>query len=401
MNSHPAINQSYVIALLRKEVDRFSHNVVLARELERAFAVRNIELRAIDYINNSKMVHAALADQSCKFFIAFNGFGSEIKVHAGPGVLRSTYEVYGKPLYDVMHDCPAHETMSHQFDSTFGRRILLSTDHSYAAIAKDMGVANVRYVTSFTFPTTVGDAIRPVSDRKISVLLPIGITDPRVSKGRHGVDTLKGRVFQSIFECVTTRCITDCESDPILAARQGFRAADIEFSFNNVDCRFLISTILDYVKFERRRRLLEAIAHLPVTVIADRQPGSEYPTKNLIYGESRSFAELIALMGDAQCVICPGPHFNGFHERVFAAMSAGSAVVSTPNLVLETHFMHNRDIVFARNEGQLAATVERIFDGAPWLQQIATCGRELSAVLFSPQRFVDMVLSIDDMRRAT
>jgi hypothetical protein len=103
-------------------------------------------------------------------------------------------------------------------------------------------------------------------------------------------------------------------------------------------------------------------------------------------------------MGDARCVVCPNPHFTGFHERVLAAMSAGAAVVSTPNLVFEAQFAHNRDVIFVRNESQLVQILERALADSAWLQPIATSGHRLSAKLFSPQRFVDMILSIDDMR---
>ena len=401
MSTEAAAN--YGVILTRQEIDRFSHNALFAHELATAFAAAGQPTRPIDYRAQPAETFAAMRDPACRFFVCFNGFGAELLCATGtPGHLLSAFEAFGRPVFDLMHDCPAHETMAHQVSATFAQRHLLATDYGYAAMARELGFQNVRFVPSIVFPAAFGAEPKPLPDRTIDVLLPIGLAPPETASRRHiergGV---KSRVYRDIFDAVTEAAVADLQLDPIVELAAAAHHVGIRLDFRRVDDRFLLSTVHDFVKFERRRRLLHAVAGLPVTVIGDRSLTDLPAGSRLRFGRSRcSATELLVAMGDARCVICPNPHMTGFHERPLSAFTAGAAVISSPNAVLETNFVHRRDILFYRTEAEAAALIAAVLDQPERLPDIAASGRTKALSDYSPRRLADTVLSILDLREA-
>jgi spore maturation protein CgeB len=148
------------------------------------------------------------------------------------------------------------------------------------------------------------------------------------------------------------------------------------------------------VKFERRRRILRAISHLPITVIGDQTPDIGISQGKLRFQTSRTFDHLLHLMADSRAVICPTPHMTGFHERVLGAMSAGSAVLSSPNHLLQSQFVDGKELLFFKDEASLVRVAEKVFSDPGTIERIADEGHKRSAALFSPERFVELTLSI-------
>jgi hypothetical protein len=387
------VHANYAAILVRNDIDVWKHADVFAKELKDAFQKKNLETKIINYMESSKQAHNALQDKQCLFAVCFNGFGSEIKIPASAHRLLSAYEIYNKDLIDLMHDCPGHETMSHQLNSTFPRRYLFSTDYGYAAVANSLDMPNVRFMPSITFPQHVTNEIKH-SDRSIEILLPIGISPPEFSSSRHRGFNLKSRVYASIFEVTAWRCNHDFSLDPLITLTRDCADAGIPFDIKNEDSRFLYSTVADFVKFERRRRILKAISHLPITIIGDRPPDASISRGKLRFQTSRSFDHLLHLMADSRAVICPTPHMTGFHERVLGAMSAGSAVLSSPNHLLQSQFVDGKELLFFKDEASLVRVAEKVFSDPGTIERIADEGHKRSAALFSPERFVELTLSI-------
>jgi hypothetical protein len=165
-------------------------------------------------------------------------------------------------------------------------------------------------------------------------------------------------------------------------------------NWTKADDRFLLTTIMDHVKLVRRQRLLQAIAHLPITVIIDGSPDLPLENSRIEFVETRSASAILSLMADSRCVLCPTPHFNGFHERVLGAFTAGAAVISSPNRVFQADFMHRRDLVFFRHENEAADIIAALLGNQDQLQSIAENGRVRALRLFPPARLVDTILSL-------
>lgn len=386
----------YGVILVSAGIDRYFHNQVFADELNAAFEARGIKTKQVDYVTESRALAACYVDRNCKFFVCFNGFGSELSLAAGQH-LTSAFQYYGKPLIDLMHDCPIHEAMVHQTASVGGERNLLMTDYSYAFVARMLGIRNTRFVSSITFPTTLGlSAPKRFSERSIDVLLPIGLSKADNVRARHAyASTHKERVYREIFESVVSRAAVDLRMDPLVEAMVALQEIRSVADLGSPDVIDLISSILDFVKFQRRRDLVAAIQHLPLSVITDQDLDAEFPGTCLRSRPSGSFRELLHSMADAKSVVCPLPHHTGFHERAMGAFCAGAFVVAAPNEVLETHFSNGREMSIYRSAGELANTLERMLDdGGESMEEAAMAGRRKAMDRFDPAHLVSTMLTV-------
>jgi hypothetical protein len=329
--------------------------------------------------------------------ICFNGFGTELNISTGalPNSTSSVFTAFNKPLLDFMHDCPAHDTMKHQVDAKFPQRILLMTDHGYANIARTMGFPNVSFVPSITFPATVGPDVTPIEDRSIPILLPVGLSPPQAVAERFLVSKeYRNRIYSTLFDAVTATALADWRIDPLAELLKACRDSDCGLDFRAADARFLLTAVVDYVKFARRRRLLRAIAHLPVTVISDRGLDEDLPGSNIRLLPPRSATGLLQAMADSQCVICPTPHMTGFHERALGAFTAGAIMLSMPNEVVETNFIAGQEFLFARSETEAATALETVLHAPKHSQSIAIAGRARAMSMFHPERLAAIFLSL-------
>jgi hypothetical protein len=75
-------------------------------------------------------------------------------------------------------------------------------------------------------------------------------------------------------------------------------------------------------------------------------------------------------------------------------MSAGSAVLSSPNHLLQSQFVDGKELLFFKDEASLVRVAEKVFSDPGTIERIAYEGHKRSAALFNPGRFVELALSI-------
>lgn len=381
---------TYGTILVRADIDRFAHNALFADELAAAFARRGWRTQTADYVRDSKKVFDALKDQACRFFLTFNGFGTEIRFPTlHPGRLEPAFQVFGKPVFDLMHDCPAHEGMAHQADVTFPLRRVFSTDYQYAGIATDMGVRDVTFAPSITFPHALSE-LAPDGGRDIDVLLAIGTSLPDYTRQRIDTGTIKGRLYRAVFDEVTAAAAADWQLDPIVELKRALRDLGILLDHAVPEHRFLLTLVLDYVKFARRRDLLAALSGLPITLVPDR--AGSYSDRFRLE-EARSATALLGLMARSRIVVCPTTHNTGHHERPLSAFTASAAVVSAPSRLLSANFSNGDDIVFANGPQAMRETIERLMSDGEGTGEIAAKGHERAMALHHPDRLVSAILN--------
>ncbi|SOZ35386.1 glycosyltransferase [Cupriavidus neocaledonicus] len=391
----PAAFKNYVATLTNPGADKHQHNLVFTNELAACFATQGIGTTSIDYLAHPRQVTEAAQDPHCIFFVCYNGFGSELLLNAGPGDLRSLFACYKKPLFDLMHDCPAHESMSHQIGSTGDYRTLLITDYSYANIARMLGSRRVYFSPSIAFPQASPDRIEPLQSREIDILLPMGLASPTLVLDRYEKPrNHRQRLLKEIFHAVTEKALDRLDCDPLLEIFRALSEMRVAIAMDDPDILFLITTTLDFVKFSRRHSLIHAVQHLPITVISDRQIAPPAGASRLQFIEERTFPRLIETMAHSKSVICPLPHYSGFHERALAAFTSGAAVIAAPNEILETNFLINEEMLLYRSLEQLTDLLERVFAGNQDLQQVAENGRRKVLESYHPSRLTKLMLSL-------
>lgn len=384
---------AHVVILTCSAIDEFGHNAVFAEEIAAGLAACGVATKFCDYRHQVRTLTEALRDPACIFLMSFNGFGAELAVAGWPaGDLVPAYEVARKPLFDLMHDSPAHDIMAHQVLVRSPWRHLLVTDHGYAQEAAELGFPSVRHVRSITFPRTLPRPMVSSGERRIPVLLPIRLPRPEAVAERFDAGSLAMRaVWQALFDLVTERCVEDLSLDARVETRLACRDAGIIFDIHDISCRFLLTAITDQVKFARRQRLVHALRHLPVTLVTDRDVAAD--TGAMTMTPARSFADLLRLMAESRIVICPLPHMTGWHERGLGAFTAGAAVVSAPNERLESVFRHGQDLLFYSSADDAAAVVEALLADPARLASLAETGHARAMDACSPRRLAETMLS--------
>ena len=386
---------SYAVFLVCNEIDAYGHNAVFAEEIGAALGELGQASRTIDYRREPRRILSALYDPDCAFMVCFNGFGCELSMsNVAPGRLDSVFAHFQKPLVDLMHDCPSHDAAAHQVRIRDPIRRVLLTDYGYVQEAEELGFPNVRFVPSITFPNTLPAPEAPRVKRPIRTLLPVQLPPADAVGQRFELSgSYRDRVFREIYEAVSEACIADLRADPRVEARRACREANIAFDPNDADHRFLMTGILDRVKYKRRRDLVWALAGAPVTLITAAHSEADLPP-GLSTAPARSFRELLATMADADCVICPLPHMTGHHERALGAFTAGAAVVAAPNAILETEFCVGQDLLIYRSAAELAAMLPDFLADQDRVRAVAEAGRTKALERFSPLRLAQTMLSV-------
>ncbi len=394
--AHQIATRTYAVVLTSDSAPSGTWNSLLADELAAAFEAIGLAVRTLDYRKNVQQVSAALADPDCCFFVCFSGFGSELLLTSGTaGHLIAAFEHFRKPLFDLMDESPAHEAMSHQIESTGRMRHLLLTDPCNAYAARLLGVESVRTVRGIVFPKTVGASTKPWSQRSVGILLPIDTGDAEQVRRRHETaDTYKGRAFREIFESVAEYALSDLRVDPMVQTLIACQDIGIPVDFRNPDLRFLLSSVIDYVGAARNRCLIEAIEHLPVTVVGNAALQADQMPTTLRFIDAPTPRELLAAVTDAKVVVCPFASYSGARQRAMAAFTAGAAVMAGPDEILEAAFVHGKHMLTYRSFDELARLLEQALHRDQEVQGLAIDGQARALDQFSPHNLANTMLSI-------
>lgn len=383
------------VAFVCAEADPSQRNSLIAEELVPAFARLGVSLRILDYRRHPRDAMTALKDPANLFCICFDGFGAELLVATRkPGGFRSAFEYFGKPLFDIMHDCPAHEIMGHQVDARFRHRFLLIPNYDYVAMAQAMGQRNARFVPSITYPAAVCSPLKPLAERSIDVLVPVTAGTPERSRERHTDVSYRARVYRDIFDAVVIAATANLRLDPLQELCSACREAGLLFDPSDPDSRFLLTTVVDCVETGRQRTLLHAIAHLPVTLASsasfDDLPSGSCITRILPAHRS----DLLEQMRNAKCVVTLTSPITGYDDVAMAAFTAGCLVLSSPNHLLQGTFGHQRGSLMFQTQQHLVDQLGQIVSDFPRLAAIAACGHRQAMAQFSPTRLAETILSI-------
>jgi hypothetical protein len=394
------LTENYALILSCNEIDRHLHNQTFIREISEAFGALGVRLRPVNYRSETRELLAAMEDEHCRFVICFNGFGSELEgATRTPGISTSVYSLYGKPLFDFFHDDPAHETMGHQIGSRSPFRNILITDYGYLADGGELGLQNMRFVPSITFPAHLNKPTLPLKQRSIGTLMAVGLTSTDWIARRHvGSSSYRATVYRALYEHVIEQCVDDLRKDPRVEVRRACEGAGVAFDLRDPDSRFLLSSTVDMIKVRRRVRLLEALVGEDVTVVNGDpgQPGELVEHFRSV--QAQSFPALLNTMAESQIVLCPLPHMTGFHERAMGAFTAGALVLAAPNDVLDTNFSYGKEFIQYEDPRELSGIIQSLRKNPDRMQEIASAGQRKAMAQFPPSRFAETVMSLMRIR---
>lgn len=390
----PRFDSGYIVALVAADADTQGVGALLARELAPAFATHGLDMRIVDYRKRPREVMNALNDAACRFALCFDGMGSELLVASRtPGAFRSAFEYTEKPLFDLMHACPAHESMGHQIDSCFRLRTLLLTDPAQIGIAVGLGIRNAKFAPTIAYPATLAHPPLPFKERGISVLLPVSAGSAQAVRARHTDITYRARVYHCIFDAVVELCATNLRLDPMLELFSACSEAGIPLQLDTADGRFLLSSVIDCVTAERQQNLLRALAHLPVHVVSPEPPQAPEPMMRMQWTQATSRESLLHMMAQSCAVIIPPGPWGGHDPLAIGAMAAGAFAVAAPNHVLEAEFCRGREIIMASTIEQFVQETAYFIENSTEFEAAAMETASFVNARFSPTRLADLILS--------
>ena len=150
---------------------------------------------------------------------------------------------------------------------------------------------------------------------------------------------------------------------------------------------------MDFVKRERRRDLLQAVKHLPVTIVTNEDLAHDFPRSAFAVLPSRSGRELLQSMADAKSVVCSLAPQTGLHAGALSAFSTGAYVVSAPDEMLETNFAQEREMLIYRDAQELANALGQILSGDSNIETFAANGHRKAMERFNPAYLVSSILT--------
>lgn len=127
---------------------------------------------------------------------------------------------------------------------------------------------------------------------------------------------------------------------------------DPELDPQNIDFLVLLDQLEDFINGKDRLELVKAIKDVPVHIYGASSEGwkKHAPNSNIITHTSVDFVEGLQLMRKSKIVLnsCPSIK-NGAHERIFAGLACGAAVLTDENPYMHENFKHKNDILFYRH----------------------------------------------------
>jgi hypothetical protein len=138
----------------------------------------------------------------------------------------------------------------------------------------------------------------------------------------------------------------------------------------------------EYMHSVRRFEALKQLgkAGVNVHIYGAGFEGQMYRFKSFTYGGVGSFLETLSLLQRARVVLNTNTHFvSGGHERVFAAMAAGAAVVSDISTWYQDAFVDGRDIALYRwtKPAEVAEKTIALLDDPARAYHMACAGRQV------------------------
>jgi glycosyltransferase involved in cell wall biosynthesis len=262
-------------------------------------------------------------------------------------------------------------------------------DYGYIQEAQALGFPNAVFGRSITYAGVLS-TLPPAEARSMPVLLLI---DPPSREWQEEAPppSAVDQAFAAVRRVVREALSADLGRDPRVEVRRAFTDLGVAFDSRKHAHRQLLTATLEDVRLAREQAVLEALAGLPVTVASTSAPGAAVPT-GVRWVQVRDFREKLALMRRADVVVRPSRHHSGFDPLVMAALTAGAAVVTSPNTVLEGDFAVGQDLLVYRSAAQARALVADLLSSPERGRQVGMNGQLRAADRCSSTALADSLL---------
>lgn len=201
-----------------------------------------------------------------------------------------------------------------------------------------------------------GDLIRPPNSktekRIFDLLFPVSFVDiNQIQKDWKEEHSL---AFRVILEDTVQTVLADRDTPCYLALAKALDRHVREFGEfdpKQIDFLKVLDQLEDYVKGKSRIDLLNAISD-EITVHIVGVGEADWikmlkRKKNLVFHESVTYAQVLEMMRQSKVVLNSSVHIkDGAHERIFAGIASGAAVMTNENIFMHQNFKNRDNILF-------------------------------------------------------
>jgi spore maturation protein CgeB len=120
-----------------------------------------------------------------------------------------------------------------------------------------------------------------------------------------------------------------------------------------IDFLTLLDQLEDYINGRDRMELIKSIKDAEVHIFGSGSEGWKHAlkkSKNVTVHDLVPYDEALNMMRQSKIVLNSVPSIKaGAHERIFAGIASGAAVLTNDNLYMHENFKHGEDILFYQN----------------------------------------------------
>lgn len=384
-----------IIILWNPDADRFKSHLTTFKIYKKGFEHFGIE---IDILNlqseefNNKIIEY-FKDSNVVGFLSMGGWGIELNsIFEKNG--KGLFELFNKKFINITGDYPFSPWIYDKLTSEFKNKFSFYTDKFSPNIVNKF--SNIGGTHSY-IPTVCQSFIKKdvefidPSDRKYQFLYVGGYHNPtKIRK-----DFFQGNnKFQYIFDSLLDASIFNYKESFIKIAERILKEKEVEVSIDNPDIRELLYNVNQFIRFERRRVLLQKLAKYPGYFILAVNTPNVNLHKNSIVKSDTSVPDVLDLMQNSKSVVMSLPNFAyGHSERFLNAMKLGCLAISNSNSLIEKEFVDKVDYL------RLSERFENIDSHIDSLQKdefvnkISRNGKRKVENQYSPQKIVEVILN--------
>lgn len=327
------------------------------------------------------------------------GWGLDIAVDGGGGRAVDPYVALNKPAMAHIRDYPFYPWLRQKTFPPRSHRIVFYTERSAAELVLALpGIAasgsRHAFMPHVYFDTDAREQPIPWRERAIDLLYVGSYQDPgpyreafaQKHPDRRGL--LDHLIDAALFDYRTPFWRTAEK----LAAERGVEARN-----TNVIYLDMLVAANQFIRNERRRRLLEKLARYPMYLVwsGPRPAIALHPDTRV--ADANKIPETLALCENAKAMaMCLNNFPYSLSERLLSAMHRGAAVVCNPNSLIEEAFVPEKDILLWDTDGDLARQMDLLKD-AQFAEALTASARAKVVRDFSPDlavdRFIESILA--------
>lgn len=394
----PLFKGKHILFLYSSVHDRYKTHRTSARVYANAYEMQGISSVFLDISDDAftPKVLEALFEPGLLAVHCEQGWGLDLSFNVG-GSTVDPYVETGLPAIAHIRDYPFYPWLIDKTLASQPNRLLHYTDASATDFAHQYGVRGPKQAHAFAPHIYLDhgvhseDIYRSREDRDIDLLYVGSYSNPSNAREKF-LSVHKGH--SQLFDDLIDLACSDFHGVYWEHAEKVALSHDIPCSLDEPVFQDLLVTGSEFIRYERRRRLLGQLAPHPMYLVWSGDPPnvSLHPDTVLVSGTT--FPETLDLMSRSKAMaMCLNNFSCSVSERLLSCMHRGAAVLCHGNTLIDSSFRDGKTFFRLDNDFKnVTHKIECLEDGA-LVENVTQAARTLVMEEYSPEIRVRQFLS--------